>query len=441
MQISINLGRRFPRAGDRPQPIGRRWAQRAQPFAALGLALGLLACAPQIAEAPFTTRPDSVLVGDLRGPFSGQVVDAGTGNPISGALVFASWVSWSGGLAGTTGAVHAPLSAYTRSAVTRPDGGYELAELPISSAAGEPGSLLRRFTLIVYKAGFLGYRSDLRYEDRAPRRDFAQRGQVIKLERFPEGESHTRHLAFLGGGAELRRVAQAEYTLASLELSDRLAARAASEQGALGKDDKDGKGGRAPTSSPSAEPAFKAPTAAELLTVARLQEVSGSKLAFTASKLPEVEPAGGALTGAEFYDGVHLRAADRPETSDAALRVWRTQPAALASARYERVKAALARAGKVREAGAPPKKPAAPSGQVMTRSGAPMDQLPPRQGERSLVAFDTRRRIYGALVLKQDLVLQLSCGAELCPREELVLKLMNQILQALPTPPGAEVTR
>lgn len=441
MQISINLGRRFPRAGDRSPPLGRRWAQRAQPFAALGLALGalgLLACAPQIAEAPFTTRPDSVILGDLRGPFSGQVVDAGTGNPISGALVFASWASWSGGLAGTTGAVHAPLSAYTRSAVTRPDGGYELAELPISSAAGEPGALLRRFTLIVYKAGFLGYRSDLRYEDRAPRRDFAQRGQVIKLERFPEGESHTRHLTFLGGGAELRRVAQAEYTLASLELSDRLAARAASEQGAHGKDDKDDK---EPTAAAPAEPAFKAPAAAELLTVARLQEVSGSKLAFTASKLPEVEPAGAALAGAEFYDGVHLRAADRPETSDAALRVWRTQPAALATGRYERVKAALARAGKVREAGAPPKKPAAPSGQVVTRSGAPMDQVPPRQGERSLVAFDTKRRIYGALVLKQDLVLQLSCGAELCPREELVLKLMNQILQALPTRPGAEVAR
>src|SRR5262249_9556092 len=108
-----------------------------------------------------------------------------------------------------------PAGTQTRSVLTRSDGGYEL---PAISVPG--GLVLSRFTLLVYKAGFVGYRSDQRFEDRGPRSDFAQRRLAIRLERFPEGESHARHLVSLGGNGELRRAAQAEVVQAALELSE-----------------------------------------------------------------------------------------------------------------------------------------------------------------------------------------------------------------------------
>src|SRR5262245_4482469 len=60
-------------------------------------ALALGACkAALVRPAPFRARPDSVAMGDLRGPFDGQVVDAETGRPVGGALVHATWSFVSG---------------------------------------------------------------------------------------------------------------------------------------------------------------------------------------------------------------------------------------------------------------------------------------------------------------------------------------------------------
>src|SRR3954468_10251066 len=44
-------------------------------------------CAPAIAEAPFPSRADTVMPGNLLGPFDGRVVDAANGKPIAGAIV------------------------------------------------------------------------------------------------------------------------------------------------------------------------------------------------------------------------------------------------------------------------------------------------------------------------------------------------------------------
>lgn len=183
----------------------------------LGLAFGLLSlsalsgCMGPVAKAPFAGRLGSGQVGSLLGPFDGQVLDQSTASPLTSALVVGTWAfEEPGGLA-------SPESSYSVSVVTGSDGNYSLPSLP---AGRQFAGLLRRFTLVVYKAGFVGYRSDLRFDDRSPRHDFVQRGNVVRLERFPQGESHAKHLVFLGSGAALRGAAQSEIIAASLELQE-----------------------------------------------------------------------------------------------------------------------------------------------------------------------------------------------------------------------------
>src|SRR5437660_1328557 len=148
----------------------------------------LSGCAPVIAEAPFPARPDTVEPGDLAGPFDGRVVDASTGHPLAGALVFASW-----GLEVGDG-LTAPAGAVPNTVETDSDGRYRVDKL-----RSWPGRRTRvsRFTLLVYKGGYIGYRSDRRFDDLGARRDFAQEGNIVKLDRFPRGLSHVRHVRFL----------------------------------------------------------------------------------------------------------------------------------------------------------------------------------------------------------------------------------------------------
>lgn len=183
----------------------------------LGLALGLLSlsalsgCMGPVAKAPFASRLGSGQVGSLLGPFDGQVLDQSTASPITSALIVGTWAFEE------PGGIASPESSYSVSVVTGSDGNYVLPSLP---AGRQFAGLLRRFTLVVYKAGFVGYRSDLRFDDRSPRHDFVQRGNVVRLDRFPQGESHTKHLVFLGSGAALRGAAQSEIIAASLELQE-----------------------------------------------------------------------------------------------------------------------------------------------------------------------------------------------------------------------------
>lgn len=150
--------------------------------------------------------------GSLNGPFDGVVLDQSTNEPVAGALVLASWAFED------AHGLLTPSASYSTSVLTEVDGTYRLPLLP--RAQTRPSALLRRFTLVIYKAGYLGYRSDLRTDDRTPRHDFAQRGNVVRLDRFPQGESHARHLVFLGAGELLQRAAQAEGKQAALELTE-----------------------------------------------------------------------------------------------------------------------------------------------------------------------------------------------------------------------------
>ena len=63
---------------------------------------------------------------------------------------------------------------------------------------------VRRFTLIVYHQGYIGWRSDRRFPEGNARRDFSQRGNRVRLEKWRDGLLHHRHLVFLGGGAAIR---------------------------------------------------------------------------------------------------------------------------------------------------------------------------------------------------------------------------------------------
>lgn len=351
-----------------------------RPFSALPALVALLgvACAGPTVQAPFPERPDTVRPGSLRGPFDGQVVEAANGNPVSSALVLGSW-----GFE-RPGALPGPAGTVTRSVLTRSDGGYELPAV----SPPESGLLLSRFTLLVYKGGFLGYRSDQRFEDKGARSDFAQRRLTIRLERFPDGESHARHLVFLGGDAALRRAAQAEVVQAALELTE-------------------------------AQPAPKAPAEAEkekelplpearlLLTAADVQAL-GKGLQLSSESLADN------LTGerpGNRYDGVHYRALGKPETFDAALRIFRPGGAEAAEALLAKLEEALPGAKEL-----------------------------PGVGDKALRAFDGKRRVHGAAALLREagLVVQIACGASLCQKDEAIGKLLGQALGRLAQPAEGE---
>src|SRR3954470_17533607 len=80
-------------------------------------------CAGAVAQAPFSARNDTVEPGDLLGPFDGRVVDAQSGKPVAGALVYASWGFEVG--RGLT----APAGSANATAETDSDGRYVIPSL------------------------------------------------------------------------------------------------------------------------------------------------------------------------------------------------------------------------------------------------------------------------------------------------------------------------
>lgn len=265
--------------------------------------LGVLGCGPIVERAPFPARPDTLRPGDLLGPFEGLVVDAETDRPVAGAKVAGSW-AFERGL-GLTG----PLAAAEHVSETGADGRYRIPAL--ADLSGGPSTRVRRFTLIVYHRGHVGWRSDRRFPAGQPRRDFAQRGNRVRLEKWQQAYSHLRHLLFLGGGDSVKAAAAWELAPASLELE-----------------------GAAPgVSRPAAVPDKPAaPTALDissLLSEDDVRGVTGYPGAFEVGKLAD-------LPSTEFYDSRHLKAAGRPESYDVALRVW-LLGAAGAEAQYRKL--------------------------------------------------------------------------------------------------------
>jgi hypothetical protein len=365
------------------------------------------------------------------------VVDQGTGNPIPGALVIGSWAFE------TPAGLSTPEASHTKSTQTGSDGGYRLPSLPTGQYRP---ALLRRFSLIVYKAGYLGYRSDYRSDDRSPRHDFAQRNNRIRLDRFAQGESHAKHLVFLGASPELRDVAQTEIVQAALELAEssppppRLAAL------------------EAPLPTPAAAPPKEPATLTlpmRLLTRADVEELAtqaGTPHTYGLAPLPE-------LTAVSGFEAVHYKAQDSPETWDAALRIWRTASGAAAKAAFQRLRAKVG-TPPLRDGSAaaptlsPPARaaspllPPVPAVATPLRDAAGNEHPPsppplltagstgtpaPLSIDDTLRVYDAKLGIYGIVVLSRPLgvVLQLTCGAKLCKNEDDAAQLMTRVLGRL----------
>jgi hypothetical protein len=174
------------------------------------------------------------------------------------------------------------------------------------------GARLTDFTLVVYKRGFVAYRSDRRFGDFGPRLDFAQKQNQIALERWRDDYSHARHLRYIGGGAVSALTAwESEEAIAELS-------------GTRTK----GPGELLPG---IGEGPYV--VAAQLLTESALKAQTRFDGSFEAGPLGD-EP------DTASYSSQHFKALGRPESFDIALRVWRGT-AGEAQERYEELLSTL----------------------------------------------------------------------------------------------------
>jgi hypothetical protein len=327
----------------------------------------LAGCASsQPRPAAFPVRPDSVEPGDLRGPFDGQVLDAETERPVAGALVYASWAMAEG-----TGAV-APAGWRDQVVSTDATGRYKIPRLP-----GKVPGRLTGFHLVVYKRGYVAYRSDHRFEDFAARTDFAQKNLKVPLARWRPEMSHARHLRYVGGGATLAELTRWEVAEALGELGGARPSRPGKPDGDL-----------------AMPPAVL--HAERLLVPADVKLATGFTGSFDVGELGD-EPT------SERYDSIHMQARGKDETFDVALRVWHLKSDD-AVKHFEELLGEL------------------PGGKATTEIG-----------DRSLRTATAKGDIIGlgTLDIRRGTVLLITCGASQCRTHETVLMLMRTAKERL----------
>ena len=332
------------------------------------------ACGPMVERAPFSGRPDSVRPADLLGPYDGIVLEADTDRPVAGAVVAGSWAFERGvGL-------RAPAGSNEVVVETGVDGRYtipRLAELPAGASMR-----VRRFTLIVYHRGHIGWRSDRLFPSRAARRDFSQRGARIRLERWQPQLGHAQHLVFLGGGSKIQTAAAWELQPAALELDG--------ERPAGTRPEAAGTPAPATTTTPL--------DVSHLLSDDEIRGVTGYVGKFEDGKLTD-------LPTTEFYDSRHFKAVGKPESFDVGLRVWRLGPAA-AEVQFGKLMSTLPEARATDEVG---------DASFRARSG----------GIAALIY----------LVRERGVVVSMSCGGSQCPEPGQLTKLAKLVESRLPDLP------
>ncbi len=274
------------------RPVGRKLAYAL----CFVVAVAQAACVESaVRTAPFRSRPDAAEAGSLEGPFTGRVLDATTKAPIAGALVYAAWTLERGS------ALVEPAGSRELVGSTDAGGNYKIGSL----GALPKGSRVTEFTLLVYKRGYVAYRSDRRFHDLGLRMDFAQSANQVLLERWHNELSHARHLRFVGSGTAVAVLTQWELADASAEI--------------------DGKR----TAGDDLRPGREGPyvVAAQLLTDADIKGRTKYDGQFETGPLSD-EP------DTAVYSSQHFKALGRPETWDVAIRLWRLD-AARATERYE----------------------------------------------------------------------------------------------------------
>ncbi len=327
------------------------------------MSIVLAGCLPQVRPAPFPESSDTTLAGSLLGPFDGRVLDAQSGRPIPGSLV---WVAWRF-CRGETFCV--PAGTETWSGETDADGHYLTSGL-----RHFPGSVrLDHVTVVVYRRGFLGYRSDRYFDGALPRRDFSQQRNQVKLERFPENASHAEHLAFLGGSGALRTALRAEALHVSVE--------------AAGND------------------APAAPLdASALLSIEELRQVTGVADDYVTERLVD-------KPRSARYDSVHFKSTTRGEEADAALRVVIADSDSEIEKNFEEIA------------------PQLPNGKAV-------DPVPPGLGARAAIGQQGEgdEAIFGVVALsrRDRAVVLVTCGAALCPSQIEVVELVRKVIARLP---------
>ena len=323
---------------------------------------GLVACVDTaVRTAPFRVRPDASEAGSLAGPFSGRVTDATTHAPIAGALVYGAWTLERG--------TALPEPAGAKEFVGSTDAGGNYKVQPLESL--KAGTRVTEFTLLVYKRGFVAYRSDRRFNDLGPRQDFAQRENQIPLERWRTELSHARHLRFVGGGAAVAALTQWELADASAEL-----------------DGKRGNGGGDDIRPGRSDGQYV--VAAQVLTEADIKAKTKYDGTFETGPLSD-EP------DTATYSSQHFKAIGRPETWDVAIRLWRLE-----------------------------------SGKAQERYDELLTQLPgivekDDIGSRSFVANEAEIRGIGFLDAPRGVVVLITCGTSQCSSNDSAIAIAQTV--------------
>jgi len=300
-----------------------------------------------VRTAPFRARPDVAEPGTLQGPFAGRVVDATTHAPIAGALVYAAWTFERG-----TG-LPEPAGAKELVASTDAAGNYTVAKLDRLPG----GTRVTEFTLLIYKRGYIAYRSDRRFSDLGLRMDFAQTDNQVLLERWHNDLSHARHLRFVGSGTAVAALTQWELGDASAELDGRR--QRTGDDLRIGRAD------------------GQYVVAAQLLAEADIKARTKYDGGFETGPLSD-EP------DTAIYSSQHFKALGRPETWDVALRLWRLEP-----------------------------------GKAQERYDELLTQLPgitekDEVASRSFIAAENEIRGVGFLDAPRGIVVLLTCGSNQC---------------------------
>jgi len=352
------------------RPAGSVAANLVARFAlALAASAALGACVlTSTRTAPFRVRPDAADAGSLTGPFDGRVVDSTTKAPVAGALVYGAWTLERGT------ALAEPAGAQEFVGSTDAAGHYKV---PVLGALPR-GVRVTEFTLLVYKRGYIAYRSDRRFADLGPRMDFAQHANQVLLERWRNDLSHARHLRFVGAGTAVAALTAWELADASAELDGKRQ---------QGEDLRPGRG----------EGQYV--VAAQLLTEADIKKRTRYDGGFETGPLAD-EP------DTATYSSQHFKALGRPESWDIAIRMWRLEPAK-AQDRYEELLTQLP-------------------------NTVEKDEV----ATRSFVASEGEIRGYGFLDAPRGIVLFINCGSNQCTAADdttaLARIIYDRIRQLLP---------